>query len=276
MPRTLPSQVVKSIEQLFPNWVKTERHSLVSGMPDMTFKFQAVIDLVEQIPPELITLKDEEYVIFSACVSAMRWNLKHPVESNRGGFHIVLHTIREFENTNPIALIFDMLRKCPDEFPSTNIQELEFIEDDDFRHNLRNDLSAINRALANSEWKAATVLAGSVLEALLLWKLDKVRQKAMETSHVKNKKLKSLEEWHLFDYIEVAAELKFLGEPTSKQASLAKDFRNLIHPGRSVRLGETCNRGTAFGAVAAVELVIEDLARQGTPAKPLQEKLEPA
>ncbi len=262
MPRTLPSQVVKSIEQLFPSLVKDEeRHALVSSMSDTIFKFQAVLDLVEQIPPELITLKDEEYAIFSASVSAVSWNIKHPVEHDRGGFVIHLHPIREFGNVNPIALISDMLRKCPDEFPSANTSELEFIEETDFRHSLRKDLSAISRALANSEWKAATVLAGSVLEALLLWKLDKDRPQAMATNYAKLKKLRSMERWDLSDYIEAVVELQLIKERTANQARLAKDFRNLIHPGRSVRLGEICNRGTAFGAVAAVELVIEDLSR---------------
>lgn len=260
MPRILPSQAVKSIEQLFPVPVKPQGRNIeVSGMPDMTFKFQAVLDLVDQIPPELITLTEEDYAIFSASVSALRWNLKHPTERHRGGFVIALHPIREFSNTNPIALIFDMLGKCLDEFPSANTSELTFISDADFRHSLRNDLSAIRRALINSEWKAATVLAGSVLEALLLWKLDKERPQAMATSHATKKKLpSSLEQWHLPDYIEAAVELKLLGERTANQARLAKDFRNLIHPGRSIRLGEICNRGTALGAVAAVELVIED------------------
>lgn len=258
MPRILPSQVVKSIEQLFPHWVQAERNTTVSGMPDMTFKFQAVIDLVEQIPSELITLKDDEYAMFSASVSSIRWSLKNPTKG-QGGYQIALHPIPEFGNVNPIAIVSDMLRKCPDEFPSTNTNELQFIEDTDLRHNLRNDLSAINRALVNNEWKAATVLAGSVLEALLLWKLDQDRPKARATDHAVNKNLKSLEEWHLPDYIEVAAELTLIRERTTTQARLAKDFRNLIHPGRSVRLRENCNRGTALGAVAAVELAIEDL-----------------
>jgi len=260
MPRILPSQAVKSIERLFPESVKPQARNIeVSGMPNMTFKFQAVLDLVDQIPPELITLTDEDYAIFSASISALRWGLNHPTQGSRG-LVILLFPISEYGNTNPIALIFDMLGKCPDEFPSANTSELKFIGDADFRHSLRNDLSAISRALANSEWKAATVLAGSVLEALLLWKLDEARPRAMATNHAKTKKSQStLEQWHLPDYIEAAVELKLLRERTANQARLAKDFRNLIHPGRSIRLGEICNRGTALGAVAAVELVIEDI-----------------
>jgi hypothetical protein len=215
---------------------------------------------VEQIPPELITLKDEEYAIFSASVSALRWNLQHP-EETRNGLIISLHQIREFENTNPIALIFDMLGKCPDEFPSVSTSELMFIEDTDLRHSLRNDLSAINRAMTNSEWKAATVLAGSVVESLLLWKIDRDHAKAMATNYLKGKTRRTIDRWDLHDYIEVAKELQLIDERTAILASLAKDFRNLIHPGRSIRLGAICNRGTALSAVGAVELVIEDLSQ---------------
>ena len=50
--------------------------------------------------------------------------------------------------------------------------ELVFIPDAGLREGLRLDISTANQALANGEWKAATVLAGSVVEALLLWAVD--------------------------------------------------------------------------------------------------------
>jgi hypothetical protein len=65
-------------------------------------------------------------------------------------------------------LIRRALAACPDESPAPETRELAFIEDTELRDGLRLDISAINRALSNSEWKAATVLAGSVVEALLL------------------------------------------------------------------------------------------------------------
>jgi len=72
---------------------------------------------------------------------------------------------------NPLYLLSKTLSKCPDEFPSSETTELLFIKDEDFRENLRIDTSAVNSALSNGEWKSATVLAGSVIEALLLYKL---------------------------------------------------------------------------------------------------------
>lgn len=69
----------------------------------------------------------------------------------------------------------------------------------------------------------------------------------------------NLEEWLLPHYIKVAADLNLVGAETATQCLLAKDFRNLIHPGRAQRLGQVCNRGMALSAVAAVEHVINDL-----------------
>jgi hypothetical protein len=57
----------------------------------------------------------------------------------------------------------------------------------------------------------------------------------------------------------VAIELKLITKETEQQCRLAKDFRNLVHPGRAKRLGQACNRATALSAVAAVEHVTVDL-----------------
>jgi hypothetical protein len=46
---------------------------------------------------------------------------------------------------------------------------------------------------------------------------------------------------------------------TAQQARLAHHFRNLIHPGRQIRLQQKCDRGTPRSAPAAVDLAIRDL-----------------
>jgi len=111
------------------------------------------------------------------------------------------------------------------------------------------------------------VVAGSTLEALLLWALRQRPSSDVQgalATLVGNKTLSkprsaSPEDWGLNEYIELAAELKIVTSPTVTQARLAKDFRNLIHPGREVRLGQKCDRATALSAVAAVEHVVRDL-----------------
>ena len=60
-------------------------------------------------------------------------------------------------------------------------------------------------------------------------------------------------------YVEVATHLAIIKPDTATEARLAKDFRNLIHPGRAQRLAQKCDRGTALSSVAALELVVRDL-----------------
>jgi hypothetical protein len=171
-----------------------------------------------------------------------------------------------YGGTDPITLIHRALIKCPDEFPSPETASLSFIQPDDFRRNLQLDISATNRALANSEWKAATVLAGSIVEALLLWGLQQQSPSSVTSTtsgfvgtSLQQKPPAALERWDLHEYIEVASALSVISADTATQARLAIDFRNLIHPGRAARLGQTCDRGTALSAVAAIEHVVRDL-----------------
>ena len=72
-----------------------------------------------------------------------------------------------------------------------------------------------------------------------------------------------LEKWDLHAFTEVAAACPAakpsIKAGTATQVRLAKDFRNLIHPGRSIRLATRCDRGTALAATAALEMVVRDL-----------------
>jgi hypothetical protein len=48
-------------------------------------------------------------------------------------------------------------------------------------------------------------------------------------------------------------------------ARLARNYRNLIHHGRAIRLGEACDQGTAHIAIGAVDHVIRDLESRECP-----------
>ena len=75
----------------------------------------------------------------------------------------------------------------------------------------------------------------------------------------KKKPENQIDRWTLDTYIEVALGLKIIDENTAKQARLAKDFRNLIHPGRAQRVKQKCDRATALSAAAAMEHIIRRL-----------------
>ncbi len=125
--------------------------------------------------------------------------------------------------------------------------------------------------LADGRWKGSTLLAGSAVEALLLWGLQRheqhnpgARASAIKALRVGNSPLTrdpdaNPENWDLHESTEVAAHLRIITADTASQVRLARRFRNLIHPGRAQRLGQKPSRSTALTALAAVEAVARDL-----------------
>jgi hypothetical protein len=169
-----------------------------------------------------------------------------------------------------VLVIYEALKLCPDAAPSPATTTLVFINDTDLRESIRLDISGANRDLLNNEYKGATVLAGSATEALLLWAIqqaEKAKPGAIRAAvstlstagTIAKPKSSNPVQWSLIELIEMALELKLIGDNAAAQARLGKDFRNLIHPGRAARLGTVCDRGTALASLAAIELVVRDL-----------------
>jgi hypothetical protein len=262
MPRVVPSQVVAFIASIPGYKPKEDMKMSGLGRPALS----ATLALAEQVPGELLTMDSASYAMFVYAKEQIKEMLDEWSANRTMGV-----SLREFQlepSRNPLTRLCDALAKCPDQSPAPSTSELAFIADLDLRANLRNDMGAINRALANGEWKAATVLAGSAIEALLLWDLQTRHASAFPASVAKlvgNLTLKSqppstLEAWNLHQYIEVSADIGTITAQTASLARLAKDFRNLIHPGRAQRLGQRYERPEALSAVAGMDAVARDLA----------------
>jgi len=273
MAAVVPSQVVGLIKQLFPD---AARQAADPKAPKMRVEsaaapqVAAIVEMARRIPDHLITLEGEEFAVFSTCLTVLETALRTwPTQGST--FSIV--RVPGLGDDNPITSLLKLLSKCPDQHPSVEIAGLDFIEDDDLRLALRLDITEVNQALIDGQWKAATVLAGSVVEALLLWKLKQYTpeeiQTALQGASTSQRNLskadpKELARWSLDLFIPVALEVKAISPRAAKQAELAQDFRNLIHPGRSERLRQKCNRGTALSAVASVEHLIEEFSKDST------------
>ena len=258
MPRVVPSQVVDFIDKLFPNAAVEQPNNV----PELTFtdleKVAALIDLVTEVPAELLIMNATQYTEYVASVAAVKSRIR--VWETKGNTQPI-RLIAGLRTHGPVALIRQALTKCPDNFPAAGTTELNFMTDAPLRESLRLDISTISNTLANGEWKAATVVAGSVIEALLLWTLQQQDSDEVFTA-AKNLNIgeSKLEKWGLGECIKVAAQMKLITEPSAKACTLAQNFRNLIHPGRTQRLQQVCNRATALSATAAVEHVVTDLA----------------
>ena len=265
MPRVVPSQVVTFIDSVFP-WAAAQFANEAQNLTRQRANGLAgLLDLVAQLPDELLTINGGEYSAFVCSIAAIKqrlelWRAQQAVENEL----VFLEALPQF---SPVRLIRDAVSHCPDDSPAPATSELNFINDADLRANLRSDIGAINRALSNGEWKAATVLAGSAAEALLLWALQQCAAAditnaitaARTSGQLTTNPHANLDRWNLHEYIEVAAELHLIEPNTATQTRLAKNFRNFIHPGVAQRLGEKCDRATALSAVAGMEHVVRDL-----------------
>jgi hypothetical protein len=263
MPPVMPTQAVATIGCLFPGMSRhnNPQPTYSSGNANV---LRGIINLVKEIPPEMIVLPEDVYADLILATSAIENQLE--IWISRGDFGV----LQPVKGVDPVLLICEALNQCPDEYPPPPAtSELTFITDIPLRDSIRRDIGATDRLLSTFEWKAATVLAGAAIEALLHWRLDQPPPTTADISgSVKtllaqgtfNKKPPSdRDNWTLHHFIEVSGHLKVIGGNTIIEAKLAKDFRNLIHPGKAARTGETCDRGTALSARAALDHVVRDL-----------------
>jgi len=254
MSRVVPSQVVEILTSLLP-FTSTQRDGESVSL-DFSYaeSLAGIVHLVDQIPSELIHLNDTDYINFIINVEAIRSAVKS--FEQRGNVN-PLKFLPGFNRLNPVTIVRRSLEKCPDEFPSKSVTELLFISDIDLRDSIRMDIGTAEQTFRDGAWKASTILAGSAIEALLLWRLKQEDPSNLQNvANIDANQLDRMDLHHLIDVSKIMGRIK---TETVTLALLAKGFRNLIHPGRSIRLGEKCNRGTAYTALAALEHVVNDL-----------------
>jgi hypothetical protein len=263
MQSVMPSQVVEVIERLFPH-VRSPRNESISFRDEALEQLQGIVNLIREIPRELITVSGANYSNFVLAITRIEQTTN--LRTTRPPAFGLLEPV----GRDVATILFDVLKHCPDEFPPKSTTELTFVTDPELRENIRQDIGAVNRAIANAEWKAANVLAGSVIEALLHWRLRQsspspsertvALTRAVSSGSIRNPGTNDLDRWFLQHLIAVAGELNLIKKETVVEANLTQNYRNLIHPGRSTRLGQVCDRGTAYAAVGALEHVVRDLA----------------
>lgn len=233
MPSILPSQIVSAIDSMFgPNRGEIDGHAVKH-----IYKAQvhALLAMLDEVPPTLIDLNAQDYLEFSQCRAVLAtklpaWNLGDITPASSVGGKDVIERIKR------------LMMKCRDHLPPPE-PELPFIAEDDVRLGIEDRIQAAWTDFNAREWMGATIIAGHVIEALLLWAVKK------SGGGVPLKR--PPDELHLH-YLIAEASKRGLITPECKQlADLAKDARNLIHPGKATRSGTTCSKATALTALSA-------------------------
>jgi len=224
----------------------------------------AMIDLLGL--EHLANLSPDDQYRWTIAVTLIRdaieqWSSGHPGASghNLGG-------IEELDKQQPLLVVCDILATCPDDASTVSPATLVFLGDPALQQTLALDIGTARSALANGEYKAASVMAGSVMEALLLWVITTRKTAAEATAAAvacrgRGERVDGNipEGWGLAALVCVARELGLITDATRNALDIARDFRNLIHPGRAQRTGQRPTLGTATLAVGAMQRLVEEL-----------------
>jgi len=101
----------------------------------------------------------------------------------------------------------------------------------------------IEKCVGNDVRTASMVLMGSMLEALILAKINNIQDKAsifkLKKTPIDQKsgKAKDIRDWTLTNYIDVAHELGWIRPLTKDLSVVIKDYRNYIHPAKEYSHG---------------------------------------
>lgn len=243
-----PSLVVDAIEAMFgPSRTELDsRYMSSTHAPEV----RTLLAMIDEIPSELMTLGPATLLEFNRCratlaFAAAIW------EKGIGGFQP-----GQVGGKDPIERIRRLLATCPDEIPPEI--ELPFVTEIEVRNGIEELVKTAWTNYRVAEWAGATVFAGTAIEALLLWLVR--RQQDGQTPIDPDQD--PLNKLRFEDLVKRTEEGKWLNKSTIEQIRHGQAARNLIHPGRSIRLGKTCNRATSLTAFAAFYSLAEDLGKR--------------
>lgn len=128
----------------------------------------------------------------------------------------------------------------------------DFMTDEDFRASLEADYHELDLCMKAGAWKAVHVLAGSIIETILLDYL-------LAIDYAKQTSTKLLE-LRLYDIINICKTERILSNKSADLSHIIREYRNLIHPEKMRRIQGTADENGAVVAQALVKMVVEDVA----------------
>jgi hypothetical protein len=254
VPRTYPSKIVGYLTSIFHKRESLDQSTVQQYIGGVA----GFLELYDQLPHELIRLPADDYAALVAAIGTVRYCADQ--------FRLGKNSDCLIPVGRALARAWEMIEKLEDEVPSTT-HDLSFISDPVLQEMIGLDIAAVSTALQSGEWKGATLLSGSCCEALLLYGLQTRppgavaaavnaitwRSKAPDPADLTDRS------WDLFSYTEVAHHLNLLSDTTKCELGPARDYRNLIHPAKSIREKVRCDQGTAYVGAGTLEHVISDL-----------------
>lgn len=146
-------------------------------------------------------------------------------------------------------------------YPEPNFKKL--VSDAELAKILKSRWNEANRNLQIESYLSTIFLLGSILEGVLLDKVEKnIAQANKSPKSPKDKKTGKpllIRNWKLDNLIQVTHDCGWLDKDVQDFSSTLRDYRNLIHPGEQKTKKIYPDNGTCKIAWAVVNAVLEDL-----------------
>jgi hypothetical protein len=147
----------------------------------------------------------------------------------------------------------------------------DFISDKKFRELLIRDFQELKNCIESKSVKSVLVLSGSIIEAVLTEFFIQFPPNGKTEQQILSSTLNNLIDW--------AAQEGVISEKEKNLASVVKDYRNLIHPGREIRKGEKFDFDSAKISESVLNIIIDSvksvyLEKYGYSAEEVFEKLK--
>lgn len=137
------------------------------------------------------------------------------------------------------------------------MSEFDYISSVEFRQSLEADHAELVACFEAKSWKGVHVLAGSIVEALLIDYLSTLQQ-FINTQ-------KDALKLDLAEAVSLCRQFNAMSSRAADLCSVVRSYRNLIHPGRLVRLHEAPpDESTARIALELVRIVAREIAGRRT------------
>jgi hypothetical protein len=148
------------------------------------------------------------------------------------------------------------------------LSKFDFVSGDRFRDSLEQDYEELTKCLDAGAWKAVHVLAGSIVEALMIDFLISI-------GHDEQKTLKL----DFAQATDACLQENVISRQSADLTNVIREFRNLIHPGRVARLRAVVDEDGARIARSLTDRIIKEFSantggRVGYTAAQIANKLE--
>src|SRR5712691_7265196 len=144
MPRVVPSRVVAFIDRTWPGGLLPNHVMDFANLTDVS----GLVDLVERIPDELLVLDPDQYTALLATLAVLRTAVG---AWQAGVRHHTVASISAVPGFHVVTALRNVIAQCKDEAPSSQTTGLAFITDAELRENIRLDMRAAQRNIAEGQ-----------------------------------------------------------------------------------------------------------------------------